>query len=123
MTLSYVFAARHRERSVEQQSLKGNIAVVTGGSSGIGATTVRMLAAEGATVYVGYNKGRERAVKLIAELPGSGHEAIHIVLEDFGDHPRGGQDGRRRARACRHRGELGRIHQAGAARRSRGNDR
>src|ERR1700731_537420 len=82
MTLSYVFAARHRERSVEQQSLKGNIAVVTGGSSGIGATTVRMLADEGATVYAGYNKGRERAEKLIAQLPGSGHKAIHIVLED-----------------------------------------
>ena len=67
---------------MEQQSLKGKIAVVTGGSSGIGATTVRMLAAEGATVYVGYNKGRERAEKLIGELPGSGHQPIHIVLED-----------------------------------------
>jgi len=46
---------------VEQQSLKGKIAVVTGGSSGIGAAAVRLFAAEGATVYVGYNKGRERA--------------------------------------------------------------
>jgi 3-oxoacyl-[acyl-carrier protein] reductase len=67
-----------------EQSLKGKIAVVTGGSSGIGATTVRMLAAEGATVYVGYNKGRERAEKLIGELAGSGHKPIHIVLEDSG---------------------------------------
>jgi 3-oxoacyl-[acyl-carrier protein] reductase len=70
------------EQGVEQQSLKGKIAVVTGGSSGIGATTVRMLAAEGATVYVSYNKGRERAEKLIAGLPGSGHAPIRIVLED-----------------------------------------
>ena len=69
---------------MEQQSLKGKIAIVTGGSSGIGATTVRMLAAEGATVYVGYNKGRERAEKLTAELPGSGHQPIRIVLEDSG---------------------------------------
>jgi 3-oxoacyl-[acyl-carrier protein] reductase len=67
---------------VEQPSLKGKIAVVTGGSSGIGATTVRMLAAEGATVYVGYNKGRDRAEKLIGELPGAGHRPLHIVLED-----------------------------------------
>ena len=67
---------------MEQQSLKGKIAVVTGGSSGIGATTARMFAAEGATVYVGYNKGRERAEKLIGELPGSGHQPIRIVLED-----------------------------------------
>ena len=67
---------------MEQQSLKGKIAVVTGGSSGIGATTVRLLAAEGATVYVGYNKGRDRAEKLIGELPGGGHKPIRIVLED-----------------------------------------
>ncbi len=67
---------------MEQQSLKNKIAVVTGGSSGIGAAAVRMFAAEGATVYVGYNKGRERAAKLIGELPGSGHQPIRIVLED-----------------------------------------
>ena len=67
---------------MEQQSLKGKVAVVTGGSNGIGAATVRLLADEGAIVYVGYNKGRERAEKLIAELPGSGHTPIHIVLED-----------------------------------------
>src|ERR1700757_5155650 len=71
-----------RGESVDQQSLKGKIAVVTGGSSGIGATTVRMLATEGAPFYVGYNKGRERAEKLIADLPGSGHKPINIVLED-----------------------------------------
>lgn len=67
---------------MEQQSLKGKIAVVTGGSSGIGAAAVRLLAAEGATVYVGYNKGLDRAEKLIGELPGSGHKPIQIVLED-----------------------------------------
>jgi 3-oxoacyl-[acyl-carrier protein] reductase len=67
---------------VEQQSLTGKIAVVTGGSSGIGAAAVRTLAAEGASVYVGYNKGLERAEKLISVLPGGGHKPIHIVLED-----------------------------------------
>ena len=67
---------------MEQQSLKGKIAVVTGGSNGIGAACVRLFAAEGATVYVGYNKGRERAEKLIAELPGRGHTPVRIVLED-----------------------------------------
>jgi 3-oxoacyl-[acyl-carrier protein] reductase len=67
---------------VEQQSLAGKIAVVTGGSSGIGAAAVRLFAAEGAAVYVGYNKGLDRAEKLIGELPGSGHAPIRIVLED-----------------------------------------
>ncbi|HEY2136850.1 MAG TPA: SDR family oxidoreductase [Xanthobacteraceae bacterium] len=67
---------------METESLKGKIAVVTGGSNGIGAATVRLFAHEGASVYVGYNKGRERAEKLITELPGSGHKPIRIVLED-----------------------------------------
>ena len=69
---------------MEQQSLKDKVAVVTGGSNGIGAATARLLAAEGATVYVGYNKGRERAERIVAELPGSGHKPVQIVLEDSG---------------------------------------
>jgi 3-oxoacyl-[acyl-carrier protein] reductase len=63
-------------------SLAGKVAVVTGGSSGIGAASVRLLAAAGARVVVGYNKGADRAVALIAELPGSGHQAMYLRLED-----------------------------------------
>ncbi|MPZ57823.1 MAG: SDR family oxidoreductase [Rhizobiales bacterium] len=63
-------------------SLDNKVAVVTGGSSGIGAATVRALAQAGARVAVGYNKGRERAEALIGELPGSGHRAIQLRLED-----------------------------------------
>jgi 3-oxoacyl-[acyl-carrier protein] reductase len=53
---------------VDTESLKGKIAVVTGGSNGIGAATVRLFAAEGARVYVGYNKGLDRAHKLSNSL-------------------------------------------------------
>ncbi len=67
---------------MEAQSLKGKVAVVTGGSSGIGAAAVRLFAQEGASVYVGYNRGLDRAEKLIGELPGKGHKAVRIVLED-----------------------------------------
>jgi 3-oxoacyl-[acyl-carrier protein] reductase len=63
-------------------SLDGKVAVVTGGSSGIGAASVRLIAAAGAKVVVGYNKGADRAAALIAELPGSGHKATHLPLED-----------------------------------------
>src|SRR5262249_58039649 len=63
-------------------SLAGKVAVVTGGSSGIGAATVRLLAGAGARVVVGYNKGVDRAAALIAELPGSGHQAMYLPLED-----------------------------------------
>jgi 3-oxoacyl-[acyl-carrier protein] reductase len=62
--------------------LAGKVAVVTGGSSGIGAASVRLLAAAGATVVVGYNRGADRAAALIAELPGDGHQAMRLPLED-----------------------------------------
>ena len=52
--------------------LAGKVAVVTGGSSGIGAASVRLLAAAGARVVVGYNKGADRAAALIGEISGSG---------------------------------------------------
>jgi 3-oxoacyl-[acyl-carrier protein] reductase len=66
----------------DQQQLRGKVAVVTGGSSGIGAAAARMLAEEGARVVVGYHNGADRAQGLIAYLPGSGHRAMRIVLED-----------------------------------------
>jgi 3-oxoacyl-[acyl-carrier protein] reductase len=63
-------------------SLAGKVAVVTGGSSGIGAASVRLLAGAGARVVVGYNKGTDRAASLIAELPGSGHQAMYLPMEN-----------------------------------------
>ena len=66
----------------EEHPLNGKVAVVTGGSSGIGAASARMLAAAGARVVVGYNKGADRAAALIAELFGSDHLAMHLPLED-----------------------------------------
>lgn len=62
--------------------LDGRVAVVSGGSSGIGAATVRRLAAAGAKVAVGYGSGRERAEALVAELPGTGHVALPLPMED-----------------------------------------
>jgi 3-oxoacyl-[acyl-carrier protein] reductase len=66
----------------DNSPLGGKVAVVTGGSSGIGAASVRLLAEAGAKVVVGYNKGLDRAAALIAELPGAGHKAMHLPLED-----------------------------------------
>ena len=65
----------------EELSLSGRVAVVSGGSSGIGAAAARRLAAAGARVAVGYHRGADRAAALIAELPGTGHRAMRMVLE------------------------------------------
>jgi 3-oxoacyl-[acyl-carrier protein] reductase len=53
-------------------NLSGKIALVTGGSRGIGASIVRRLAADGATVYFTYNSGAEQAQALVAELASQG---------------------------------------------------
>ena len=63
-------------------SLKNKAAVVTGGSSGIGAATVRMLADEGASVVICYNKGADRARALLEQLPKADHRIQHLAVEE-----------------------------------------
>jgi 3-oxoacyl-[acyl-carrier protein] reductase len=71
-----------RPGNLGEYGLEERVAVVTGGSSGIGAATVRRLAAAGATCVVGYKAGLDRARALIAELPGRGHLALPMPMED-----------------------------------------
>lgn len=49
--------------------LADKVALVTGGSGGIGQAIVRLLADEGAHVIIHYHKGRDRARALQRELP------------------------------------------------------
>lgn len=63
--------------------LAGRVAVIAGGSGGIGAAVARRLGARGVTVVVGYNGNAERAEQLVASLPASApHMAIHLPMED-----------------------------------------
>ena len=66
--------------------LHGKTALVTGGSGGIGAAVVQLLAAEGARVIIGFNQGADRAESLRATLPGQGHLAVHLPLGDSALH-------------------------------------
>jgi len=52
--------------------LDGKVALVTGGSRGIGAETVRLLRAAGARVAFSFRKARAQAEALVAECGGTG---------------------------------------------------
>lgn len=71
-----------RSGNLGPYALAGKVAVITGGSSGIGAASARRLAEQGATIAIGYNAGRDRASALAAELPGSGHLPVHVPMTD-----------------------------------------
>lgn len=64
------------------QILAGKVAVVIGGSGGIGAATAQMLAEEGATVIVTWRSDEAAAHAVIASLPGAGHLAHPARVED-----------------------------------------
>lgn len=61
--------------------LKGKVALVTGGSRGIGAATARALAAEGAAVAVTYAQSAEKAQALVAEIEAAGGRALAIQAD------------------------------------------
>ncbi|MTV16511.1 MULTISPECIES: SDR family oxidoreductase [Bradyrhizobium] len=57
------------------KKLSGKVALVTGGSRGIGAASARALAAEGANVAISYVASPEKAEAVVAELKGKGVNA------------------------------------------------
>jgi 3-oxoacyl-[acyl-carrier protein] reductase len=57
----------------------GKVAIVTGGSRGIGEGIVRMFAKRGAKVAVGYRVGKLEADALVSEIAKSGCEAISVA--------------------------------------------
>lgn len=81
------------------QTLQAKKVFVTGGSRGIGASIVQVLAEKGAQVAFSYSSREESAQKVLSSLPGSGHmivqmdsskeesveQAIGKVLAHFGD--------------------------------------
>jgi 3-oxoacyl-[acyl-carrier protein] reductase len=62
--------------------LTGRVALVAGGSGGIGAATARRLAQAGATVWVGYNRGADKAAEIARDLPGKDHRSVHLPMEN-----------------------------------------
>ncbi len=66
------------ERGIDMGKLTNKVAVVTGGSKGIGAASAKRLAAEGASVVVNYHSDKTSADKTVSEIVAAGGTAMAI---------------------------------------------
>jgi 3-oxoacyl-[acyl-carrier protein] reductase len=64
-----------------QGKLEGKIALITGGSRGIGAAIAKRLAADGASVAITYTKGADAATSVVKEIERAGGKAIAIQAD------------------------------------------
>src|SRR6266550_1307359 len=66
---------------MKMNKLKGKIALITGGSRGIGAAIAKRLAADGANVAITYTKGADAAASVVKEIERTGRKAIAIQAD------------------------------------------
>lgn len=64
------------------QQLNGKVALVTGGSRGIGAAIAKRLAAEGASVALTYVSGEDKASAVVGAIEAAGGKAMSIKADN-----------------------------------------
>src|SRR5713101_454997 len=70
-----------KENKIMNRKLEGKIALITGGSRGIGGAIAKRLASDGANVAITYSKGADAAAAVVKEIERDGGKAIAMQAD------------------------------------------